>query len=192
MNGNINIWNIRTRITPERTLKIIGYQFGAKFKLVFCAKYDRGLDLGFWEILKPLKWTNITSFFLTWLKRCTKICISVNLNKPLKWTNITSFFLTWLKRCTKICISVNLNKILCFRHLFLVKKNIPRYSLLVYIVFRYIFFTRNKDLYKTNMSYYNLCGIGSQHSNISKGKRWWWGVHIKITGMQDSNQGRQK
>jgi hypothetical protein len=33
------------------------------------------------------------------------------------------------------------------------------------------------------MSYYNLCGIGSQHSNISKGK---------ITGMQDSNQGRQK
>ena len=28
------------------------------------------------------------------------------------------------------------------------------------------------------MSYYNLCGIGSQHSNISKGK----GVHIKITG----------
>jgi hypothetical protein len=39
------------------------------------------------------------------------------------------------------------------------------------------------------MSYYYLCGIGSQHSNISKGKR---GVHIKITGMQDSNQGRQK
>jgi hypothetical protein len=29
-----------------------------------------------------------------------------------------------------------------------------------------------------------LCGIGSQHSNISKGKE---GVHIKITGMQDSN-----
>jgi hypothetical protein len=40
-------------------LKIIGYQFGTKFKLVFCAKYDRGLDLGFWEILKPLKWINI-------------------------------------------------------------------------------------------------------------------------------------
>jgi hypothetical protein len=39
------------------------------------------------------------------------------------------------------------------------------------------------------MSYYNLCGIGSQHSNISKGIG---GVHIKITGMQDSNQGRQK
>jgi hypothetical protein len=38
------------------------------------------------------------------------------------------------------------------------------------------------------MSYYNLCGIGSQHSNISKGKG---GVHIQITGMQDSNsQGR--
>jgi hypothetical protein len=41
---------------------IMGYPFGAKFKLVFCAKYDRGLDLGFWEILKSLKWTNITSF----------------------------------------------------------------------------------------------------------------------------------
>ena len=40
------------------------------------------------------------------------------------------------------------------------------------------------------MSYYKLCGIGSQHSNISKGKG--RGVHIKITGMQDSNQGRQK
>ena len=39
------------------------------------------------------------------------------------------------------------------------------------------------------MSYYNLCGIGSQHSNISKGKG---GGDIKITGMQDSNQGRQK
>jgi hypothetical protein len=43
---------------------MIGYKFGTKLKLVFCAKYDRGLDLGFWEILKPLKWTNITSFFL--------------------------------------------------------------------------------------------------------------------------------
>ena len=29
-------------------------------------------------------------------------------------------------------------------------------------------FTSNKDLYNTNMSHYNLCGIGSQHSNISK------------------------
>jgi hypothetical protein len=47
-----------------RHVKIIGYQFGTKLKLVFCAKYNRGLDLGFWEILKPLKWTNITSFFL--------------------------------------------------------------------------------------------------------------------------------
>ena len=37
------------------------------------------------------------------------------------------------------------------------------------------------------MSYYNLCGIGSQHSNISKGKG---GVHVK--SLQDSNQGRQK
>ena len=45
------------------------------------------------------------------------------------------------------------------------------------------------------MSYYNLCGIGSQHSIISKGKGGGGGgggVHIKITGMQDSNQGRQK
>jgi len=43
------------------------------------------------------------------------------------------------------------------------------------------------------MSYYNLCGIGSQHSNISKGKGG-RGIHIKkITGMQNSNsQGRQK
>ena len=38
------------------------------------------------------------------------------------------------------------------------------------------------------MSYYNLCGIGSQHSNISKGKGGWG-----YTYMQDSNsQGRQK
>ena len=48
------------------------------------------------------------------------------------------------------------------------------------------------------MSYYNLCGIGSQHSNISKGKKKGGGrgrgrgVHIKITGMQDSKQGRRK
>ena len=47
------------------------------------------------------------------------------------------------------------------------------------------------------MSYYNLCGIGSQHSIISKGKGGGGGggggeVHIKITGMQDSNQDRQK
>jgi hypothetical protein len=34
-----------------------------------------------------------------------------------------------------------------------------------------------------------LCGIGSQHSNISKGKGE-GGLHIKITGMQDSNQGK--
>jgi hypothetical protein len=52
-------------------------------------------------------------------------------------------------------------------------------------------FSYDKDLYNTNMSYYNLCGIGSQHSNISKGKGG-EGVHIKIIGMQDSNQGRQK
>ena len=42
------------------------------------------------------------------------------------------------------------------------------------------------------MNYYNLCGIASQHNNISKGKGR-GGVHINITGMQDSNsQGRQK
>jgi hypothetical protein len=39
-----------------------------QFKLVCCAKYDRGLDLGFWEILKPLKWTNITDFFVNVLE----------------------------------------------------------------------------------------------------------------------------
>ena len=53
-----------------------------------------------------------------------------------------------------------------------------------------MFLTRNKDVYNTNMSYYNLCGIGSQHSNIPKGKGGGGGVHI--TGMQDSNQGKQK
>ena len=42
------------------------------------------------------------------------------------------------------------------------------------------------------MSYCNLCGIGSQHSNISKGKGRGGGGHTQITGMQDSNQGRQK
>ena len=39
------------------------------------------------------------------------------------------------------------------------------------------------------MSYYNLCGIGSQHSNISKGKR---GVHIKITGKTPIKVDRNK
>jgi hypothetical protein len=48
---------IKVAISETLLMKgnIIGYQFGAKFKLVLCAKYDRGLDLGFWEILKPLK-----------------------------------------------------------------------------------------------------------------------------------------
>ena len=43
------------------------------------------------------------------------------------------------------------------------------------------------------MRYYNLCGIGSQHTVIFK-KEKGGGVHIQITGMQDSNshQGRQK
>jgi hypothetical protein len=36
------------------------------------------------------------------------------------------------------------------------------------------------------MSYYNLCGIRSQHSTISNGEKKRGGVHIKkITGMQD-------
>jgi hypothetical protein len=35
----------------------------------------------------------------------------------------------------------------------------------------------NKDLYNTIRSYYNLCGIGSQHSNISKGKKGGWGTY---------------
>jgi hypothetical protein len=86
MNENINIWNIRKRIQTGH-IQIIGYQFGAKFKRVCCAKYDRGLDFRFWEILKPLKWTNITSFFLikTWLKRYpVKNYLPVNLNKILR------------------------------------------------------------------------------------------------------------
>ena len=35
------------------------------------------------------------------------------------------------------------------------------------------------------MSYYNLCGIKSQHSTISKGKRGGEGTYKKIFGMQD-------
>jgi hypothetical protein len=38
------------------------------------------------------------------------------------------------------------------------------------------------------MSYYNFCGIG--YTVIFQKEK--GGVHIKITGMQDSNQGRQK
>ena len=42
------------------------------------------------------------------------------------------------------------------------------------------------------MSYHNLCGIRSQHSNISKGKGG-GGTNKNITGMHDSNsQDRQK
>jgi hypothetical protein len=63
--------DINKRVLNWRfTLVLIKINYGqinrallAKFKLVFCAKYDSGLDLGFWEILKPLKWTNITNFF---------------------------------------------------------------------------------------------------------------------------------
>jgi hypothetical protein len=71
------------------------HQFGAKFKLVFCAKYDRGLDLGFWEILKPLKWAHITSFFLIktncW-KYPLKFYFSLNLNKILCFIYIKKKF----------------------------------------------------------------------------------------------------
>ena len=37
----------------------------------------------------------------------------------------------------------------------------------------------------TNMSYYNLCGIRSQHSNISKGKKRRGTYKKKIRLMQD-------
>jgi hypothetical protein len=83
----------------------IGYQFGAKFKLVFCAKYDRGLDLGFWEILKPLKWTNITSFFLIWLKRSKDLLVRRQFSMVLDnrtnvnveaWTHVNQY-LHWTK-----------------------------------------------------------------------------------------------
>jgi hypothetical protein len=45
MNKNINIWNIRTRITPDRTRNNYQISIWHKFKLVFYAKYDRGFDL---------------------------------------------------------------------------------------------------------------------------------------------------
>ena len=93
----------------------------AKFKLVFCAKYDRGLDLGFWEILKPLKWTNSTSFFLIWLKRSTKIFISLNLNKILQFALFISQALVSGKKKTT--------------------------SILVYIVSRYSFFLPETRIY---------------------------------------------
>jgi hypothetical protein len=59
---------------------------------------------------------------------------------------------------------------------------------------RYIFFTRKKDLYNTNMSYYNLCGIGSQHSNISKGKGGGGGDFSfrKLAGRSGETSGRSK
>jgi hypothetical protein len=62
MFGNLIFSLVKQQLLRNGHVKMIGYQFGANFKLVFCAKYDIGLDLGFWEILKPLKWTNITSF----------------------------------------------------------------------------------------------------------------------------------
>ena len=34
---------------------MIGYQFGTKFKLIFCAKYDRGLDLLSVPLLHDIK-----------------------------------------------------------------------------------------------------------------------------------------
>jgi hypothetical protein len=72
MFGNLWFFHLEQESLRNAHVKIIGYQFGTKFKLVFCAKYDRGLDLGFWEILKPLKWTNCTSFFLIVI---THICV---------------------------------------------------------------------------------------------------------------------
>jgi hypothetical protein len=52
----------------------------------------RGLDFGFWEILKPLKWTNITSFFLInngckdITIQCMKITfLIVNIKPFLQW-----------------------------------------------------------------------------------------------------------
>jgi hypothetical protein len=63
-----------------RHVKLSDINLVSKFKLVFCAKYDRGLDLGFWEILKPLKWTKYYKLFPDedkWLKRSTKIFISL-------------------------------------------------------------------------------------------------------------------
>ena len=43
------------------------------------------------------------------------------------------------------------------------------------------------------MSYYNLCGIAVlDHNTVIFQKEKRGGVHIKITAMQDSNQGRQK
>jgi hypothetical protein len=44
------------------------------------------------------------------------------------------------------------------------------------------------------MSYYNLCGIGSQHSNISKGKGGGWApttfkLEGEVTSLSESSQG---
>jgi hypothetical protein len=52
--------------------------------------------------------------------------------------------------------------------LFLKRKKVPKFYL------HYFFLP--ETIYSTNMIYYNLCGIGSQHSNISKGKKVGGGV----------------
>jgi hypothetical protein len=75
-NKRVLIWHF-TLVLIKINYGQIGDQTALLYNKPSCAKYDRGLDLGFWEILKPLKWTNITSFFLIWLKKFTKICISL-------------------------------------------------------------------------------------------------------------------
>jgi hypothetical protein len=85
MNENINIWNIRKRITLHRTHTNYWISIWCQFKLVCCAKYDRGLDLGFWEILKPLKWTNITSFFLIKTKSGKSLILTVRKVTFIHW-----------------------------------------------------------------------------------------------------------
>jgi hypothetical protein len=55
-----DIDKIKVAISETLLMKgnIIGYQIGAKFKLVFCAKYDRGLDLGHFSFNQNKLWTN--------------------------------------------------------------------------------------------------------------------------------------
>jgi hypothetical protein len=133
MNGNINIWNIRTRITPEQLVIFVHFKsfnisqklkssplsYFETFRSDSCSyvsnidtmyfrslkrfwdcdfnfvnvlelhhsmendkwynkkSFDLAFHFSFWEIMKLLKWTNITSFFLNWLKRSTNVFISL-------------------------------------------------------------------------------------------------------------------
>jgi hypothetical protein len=83
---------------------------------------------------------------------------------------------------------VNLNKILYFIYISqaLVSggKNIPRYWY-IYIVSRYIY------IYITQIWVIAICVV-MDHNTVIFQKEKGGGVHIKITGMQDSNQRRQK